>query len=129
MWRDFHRYCFSRFFTDLEKNGKNTNTANINTFTVNCYYVNQENVIVLGGEGGVGYVQELVTWGKDSYRGAVQILWKADNMKKNYRVGGEGCVDVIYTRMEETASGGNYYADHLPLVGKLSLFILILYII
>lgn len=69
-----------------------------------------------GGEGGVGLVKTLETWGKDSYRGAVKILWKADNLVKNYRVGGEGCVDVIYTRMTETASGGNYYADHLPFV-------------
>ena len=73
-----------------------------------------------GGEGCVGCVKELVTWGKDSYRGAVQILWKADSKKKNYRVGGEGCVDVIYTRMIETASGGSYYADHLPLVDVVS---------
>ncbi|XP_071124004.1 uncharacterized protein [Mytilus edulis] len=69
-----------------------------------------------GGEGGVGLVKALETWGKDSYRGAVKISWKADNLVKNYRVGGEGCVDVIYTRMTETASGGNYYADHLPFV-------------
>ncbi|XP_063408625.1 E3 ubiquitin-protein ligase MIB2-like isoform X2 [Mytilus trossulus] len=69
-----------------------------------------------GGEGGVGLVKALETWGKDSYRGAVKISWKADNLVKNYRVGGEGCVDVIYTRMTETASGGNYYADHLPIV-------------
>lgn len=29
-------------------------------------------------------------------------------------MGGDGCVDVIY---EEPASGGTYFAEHLPLVG------------
>ncbi|KAK3101023.1 hypothetical protein FSP39_000330, partial [Pinctada imbricata] len=69
-----------------------------------------------GGEGEVGKIVEMKTWNKTGYRGGVKVRWKSDNTEKEYRIGGEGCVDVIYTRMAETASGGDYYADHLPLV-------------
>jgi hypothetical protein len=48
---------------------------------------------------------------------------KKPHYRSYYRVGGEGCVDVIYTRMIETASGGSYYADHLPLVGKYKVYL------
>ena len=74
---------------------------------------------VTGGEGEVGKILKQLTWNKGGNRGGVQVKWKSDSSTKEYRVGGEGCVDVIYTRMKETASGGKYYADHLPLVGKL----------
>lgn len=69
-----------------------------------------------GGEGEVGRIQEVVTWDKKFHRGGVKVMWKNDSTGKVYRVGGEGCVDVIYTRMKETASGGKYYPEHLPVV-------------
>ncbi|XP_048753764.2 E3 ubiquitin-protein ligase MIB2-like [Ostrea edulis] len=69
-----------------------------------------------GGEGEVGRIQEVVMWDKKFHRGGVRVQWKNDSTSKDYRVGGEGCVDVIYTRMKETASGGKYYPDHIPVV-------------
>jgi hypothetical protein len=72
----------------------------------------------VGGEGEVGRIQEVVIWDKKFHRGGVKVQWKNDSTCKEYRVGGEGCVDVIYTRMKETASGGKYYPDHLPFVGE-----------
>lgn len=71
-----------------------------------------------GGEGEVGKIKAVVDWDKKFHRGGVKVLWKSDPGLKTYRVGGEGCVDVIYTRMKETATGGKYYPDHLPVVGK-----------
>lgn len=73
--------------------------------------------ILIGGEGEVGKVVKLVTWNNNSYRGGVQIKWKSMSDIKTFRLGGEGCVDVIYTRVTENASGGNYYPEHLPRVG------------
>ncbi|KAJ8319866.1 hypothetical protein KUTeg_001453 [Tegillarca granosa] len=73
-----------------------------------------------GGEGEVGKVIKLVTWNNNSYRGGVQVKWKSMSDIKTFRLGGEGCVDVIYTRVTEDASGGNYYPEHLPRVDVVS---------
>ncbi|XP_065929088.1 E3 ubiquitin-protein ligase MIB2 [Magallana gigas] len=69
-----------------------------------------------GGEGDMGMIKDVVTWDKKYHRGGVSVVWKSDNTPKTYRVGGEGCVDVIYTRVKGTASGRVYYPDHLPVV-------------
>lgn len=69
-----------------------------------------------GGESGIGVIKEICTWGKDGYRGGVKVVWKADKSVKNYRVGAEGCIDVICVDKTDMNTGGNYYCDHLPVV-------------
>lgn len=69
-----------------------------------------------GGEGQEGKIQEVVTWAGKYHRGGVRVQWQTDSSVKEYRVGGEGCVDVIYIRKESVTSGGKYYPDHLPVV-------------
>lgn len=71
-----------------------------------------------GGESQEGKIQEVVTWAGKYHRGGVRVQWQTDSSVKEYRVGGEGCVDVIYIRKESVTSGGKYYPDHLPVVGK-----------
>jgi hypothetical protein len=75
-------------------------------------------LVYSGGEGEAGRIQEVVAWDKKFHRGGVKVQWKHDSTCKKYRVGGEGCVDVIYTCTKQTASGGKYYPDHLPVVGE-----------
>ncbi|XP_062617080.1 E3 ubiquitin-protein ligase MIB2-like [Saccostrea cucullata] len=69
-----------------------------------------------GGEGEVGRIQQVVTWDDKYHRGGVKVLWRHDTLLSDYRVGGEGCVDVIYTRSKEAGSGGKYYPEHIPVV-------------
>ena len=70
----------------------------------------------------VGYVKSVDTdtWDSPYVRGAVSVLWKATEEIGRYRVGAEGCVDVMYSRMTESATGGHYYENHLPFIGKSS---------
>lgn len=72
-----------------------------------------------GGEGEVGRIQEVVTWNKKYHRGGVKVMWKNDSSMSDYRVGAEGCVDIIFTRVKNATSGGKYYPDHLSVVGKI----------
>lgn len=69
-----------------------------------------------GGEGQVGKIQKVITWAGKYHRGGVRVQWQTDSSVNEYRVGGEGCVDVIYTRKKSATSGGKYYPDHLPVV-------------
>ncbi|VDI82587.1 Hypothetical predicted protein, partial [Mytilus galloprovincialis] len=69
-----------------------------------------------GGESGIGAIKEICTWGTNGYRGGVKVVWKSDRSVKNYRVGAEGCIDVICVDKTDTNTGGNYYCDHLPVV-------------
>ncbi|CAG2233178.1 MIB [Mytilus edulis] len=69
-----------------------------------------------GGESGIGVIKEICTWGTNGYRGGVKVVWKSDRSVKNYRVGAEGCIDVICVDKTDTNTGGNYYCDHLPVV-------------
>ncbi|XP_056020573.1 E3 ubiquitin-protein ligase MIB2-like [Ostrea edulis] len=69
-----------------------------------------------GGEGEVGRIQEVVTWNKKYHRGGVKVMWKNDSSMSDYRVGAEGCVDIIFTRVKNATSGGKYYPDHLSVV-------------
>lgn len=87
-----------------------------------CFSTNHFSTLIgyfIGGEGDMGMIKDVVTWDKKYHRGGVSVVWKSDNTPKTYRVGGEGCVDVIYTRVKGTASGRVYYPDHLPVVGKI----------
>lgn len=66
-----------------------------------------------GGGSDEGMVLDIVSWQGSSPRGGVKVNWKATKKEGTYRMGGDGCVDVIYTT-EGTL--GSYYVDHLPLV-------------
>lgn len=95
-----------------------------NIHTVNVAGDNYKFTILFysGGDSNAGTIIELSTWESKSFRGAVKVLWNdgPDRFVKHYRVGAEGCVDVIFGRMIENSNGGTYYADHLPLVSKKS---------
>lgn len=71
-----------------------------------------------GGEGQVGKILEVITWDGRYKRGGVKVQWKSDSSIREYRVGADGCVDVIYTQKTKVTSGGKYYPDHLPVVGE-----------
>ena len=63
----------------------------------------------------MGKVTKVVTWGKTSYRGGMNVTW--NNGRKNaYRCGAEGCVDLILIAESEVIS---YFPQHLPALGKL----------
>ncbi|KAK3104827.1 hypothetical protein FSP39_011109 [Pinctada imbricata] len=73
-----------------------------------------------GGDEQSGVVKSVKTWKDQGVNGAVEVQWKQNKHVGTYRIGAEGCVDVIYTRKASTASGGFYYAEHLPLVDVVS---------
>ncbi|KAH3823999.1 hypothetical protein DPMN_125827 [Dreissena polymorpha] len=66
-----------------------------------------------GGNSGSGDVTDVVPWKPDLPRSAVKVAWRQTKKEGIYRLGAEGCVDVVY---ETCASGGKVYQDHLPLV-------------
>ncbi|XP_045163299.2 E3 ubiquitin-protein ligase mib1-like isoform X1 [Mercenaria mercenaria] len=66
-----------------------------------------------GGGADDGEVLDIVSWQGSSPRGGVKVKWRATKKEGTYRMGGDGCVDVIYT---EEATFGKYYIEHLPLV-------------
>lgn len=67
----------------------------------------------------MGYVEEITCWENKYHRGIVSVFWKASNDEQKYRLGAEGCVDIICSRLTETASGGTVYLNHLPVVGNI----------
>lgn len=69
-----------------------------------------------GGEGQVGEILEVVSWDTRDSRGCVKVQWKSDWTLGKYRVGADGCVDVICSN--KATFGGKYYRDHLPVVGE-----------
>ncbi|XP_033764387.1 E3 ubiquitin-protein ligase MIB2-like isoform X2 [Pecten maximus] len=69
-----------------------------------------------GGEGEMGKVTNLKEWNKQSQRGGASVLWKSTKEEHLHRLGGEGCVDIIFTGSKQAKSGGKYYPEHLPLV-------------
>ncbi|XP_021345213.1 E3 ubiquitin-protein ligase mind-bomb-like isoform X2 [Mizuhopecten yessoensis] len=72
-----------------------------------------------GSDGDEGEVKEVVTWESSKpkgYRGAVKVFWKRTDFIGTYRLGGDGCVDILYKSMRSLGSGGPYYPDHLPVV-------------
>ncbi|WAR13828.1 MIB2-like protein [Mya arenaria] len=66
-----------------------------------------------GGNSENGEVTSVVPWQKKLPRSAVTVRWRQTKKEGTYRLGAEGCVDVVY---EECTSGGKYYHEHLPLV-------------
>ncbi|XP_060077596.1 E3 ubiquitin-protein ligase mind-bomb-like isoform X2 [Ylistrum balloti] len=69
-----------------------------------------------GREGEIGTVTKLKDWKNHSQRGGVSVMWKSTKEEHLHRLGGEGCVDVVFTRSKQATSGGKYYPEHLPLV-------------
>lgn len=66
-----------------------------------------------GGPGRRGKVTEIQDWSTTSPRSAAYVLW--DNGAKNlYRLGFEGMADL---KVISDAKGGQFYRDHLPLLG------------
>lgn len=68
-----------------------------------------------GGSSEPGDVTEVIDWQKEGIRGGVKVKWKSTKKEGQYRVGGEGVVDVIY---EEPGVSGKCFMEHLPVVGK-----------
>ncbi|XP_060077598.1 E3 ubiquitin-protein ligase mind-bomb-like [Ylistrum balloti] len=76
-----------------------------------------------GSDGCEGKVKDIVTWESSQskgYRGGVKVLWKKTDYEGTYRIGGDGCVDVLYKSKKHPGSGGSYYPDHLPVVDVVS---------
>ena len=69
--------------------------------------------VLLGGGSGEGDVLQIVMWNKSGYRGGVKVRWKDTKKEGLYRMGGEGCIDVIYIN---DVMSDQYY---LPVVGEL----------
>ena len=73
------------------------------------------NIVLSGGGSGEGDVLDIVKWNQSGYRGGVKVKWKDTQKEGVYRMGGEGCIDVIYIN---DVMSGQYYLTHLPVVGK-----------
>ncbi|KAL3861794.1 hypothetical protein ACJMK2_007813 [Sinanodonta woodiana] len=67
-----------------------------------------------GGEGKIGKVTDVRGWDSESGRSVAAITW-ASGSTNVYRVGHKGKVDLKYV---QAASAGNYYRDHLPVLGE-----------
>ncbi|KAK3588344.1 hypothetical protein CHS0354_040103 [Potamilus streckersoni] len=73
-----------------------------------------------GGEGQIGSVIKITDWtdkGVTSYHGGVEVKWQMTKKTGTYRLGGEGSVDLIYTK---SGKGDAYYPTHLPVVDVIS---------
>ncbi|KAM8927100.1 E3 ubiquitin-protein ligase MIB2 isoform 2-T2 [Pelodytes ibericus] len=67
-----------------------------------------------GGEAKVGRVVDIRGWDVETGRSVASVNW-ADATTNVYRVGHKGKVDL---KCITDASGGHYYRDHLPKLGK-----------
>ncbi|KAI8738721.1 E3 ubiquitin-protein ligase MIB1 [Biomphalaria glabrata] len=62
-----------------------------------------------------GLILSIKPWdSSESANSAAEVLWVNEN-QNTYRVGHQGHVDL---KFETAASGGHYYKDHLPILGK-----------
>lgn len=66
-----------------------------------------------GGSGTVGKVTGISNWEESHFRASVEVEWP-EEVRKQYRVGCQGMVDLKYVT---PASGGKYYPDHLQVLG------------
>ncbi|VDI31556.1 E3 ubiquitin-protein ligase mind-bomb [Mytilus galloprovincialis] len=64
----------------------------------------------------VGYVEQITNWKNKYQRGIVRVFWKNTEIENIHRLGAEGCVDIVCSRLTENATWGNYYPDHLPVI-------------
>ncbi|KAL4220948.1 E3 ubiquitin-protein ligase mib2 [Mactra antiquata] len=67
-----------------------------------------------GGEGKIGKVTDVRGWDSESGRSVAAVTWSSGSTNV-YRVGHKGKVDLKYV---QAATGGNYYRDHLPVLGE-----------
>lgn len=63
-------------------------------------------------------MEEITNWENNYHRGIIKVCWKDTEIETLHRLGAEGCVDIICSRLTETATSGTYYADHLPVIGS-----------
>lgn len=68
-------------------------------------------------------MEEITHWKNKYNRGIIKVFWKDTDIDKFHRLGAEGCVDIICSRLTETATGGTYYADHLPVIGRILFYL------
>jgi len=69
---------------------------------------------VSGGPGKQGKVLDIRGWDSESGRSVANVQWDTGSTNV-YRLGHKGKVDIKYIH---DASGGFYYRDHLPKLGK-----------
>lgn len=67
--------------------------------------------------GKIGSVLDIRGWDSESSRSVVNVQWFSGSTNL-YRLGYKGNCDI---RFVESSSGGYYYPDHLPVLGKLFL--------
>lgn len=67
-----------------------------------------------GGNGKNGLVVEIRGWDNISCRSVANVSWGTGSTNV-YRLGHKGNVDLRYI---QAASGGYYYRDHMPILGK-----------
>lgn len=67
----------------------------------------------------VGYVEQITNWKNKYQRGIVKVFWKNTEIENIHRLGAEGYVDVVCSRLTENATWGKYYPDHLPVIGRI----------
>lgn len=67
-----------------------------------------------GGAGKIGTVTEIRGWDNISSRSVANVTWTSGSTNV-YRLGHKGNVDLRYV---QAASGGFYYRDHMPVLGK-----------
>ncbi|CAI8033700.1 E3 ubiquitin-protein ligase MIB2 [Geodia barretti] len=68
-----------------------------------------------GGAGREGTVVEVCGWQSESSRSVAVVEWRESGLKRKYRLGHKGKVDLQCT---VAAEGGHCYLDHLPLLGS-----------
>lgn len=67
-----------------------------------------------GGEGKIGVVLDIRGWDNESCRSVANVRWYSGSTNV-YRIGHKGNCDIKFV---ESASGGQYYPEHLPILGQ-----------
>lgn len=67
-----------------------------------------------GGDGKTGRVMEIRGWDNESCRSVANVSWVTGSTNV-YRLGHKGNVDLKYL---QSAAGGYYYRDHMPILGE-----------
>lgn len=68
-------------------------------------------------------MEQITNWKNKYHRGIIKVFWKDAELETLHRLGAEGCVDIICSRLTETAAGGTYYAEHLPVIGRIFFYL------
>lgn len=70
--------------------------------------------MLTGGDGKLGKVIDIRGWDSETERSVANILWHSGSANV-YRLGHKGKADLKY---RTDSSGGCYYKEHLPILGK-----------